>query len=94
MRPCPWCGADRTFALATRPVLKCGDCGRQFSAKVGTERERSKLPDGVWERAEALFGAGANARQVSLTLGIQYRTAWRLGRLIATAPNSIAGKRA
>lgn len=92
MRSCPRCGADRSYELETRAVLKCASCGRQFSERHGTVREGSKLPRSVWDRAESLFGSGLSARQVASILGVQYRTAWRLGRLISIDPR--AGSRA
>jgi hypothetical protein len=40
---CHHCGSTAVYELSTRPVLKCRDCKKQFSYKVGTIFEDSPL---------------------------------------------------
>ena len=47
---CPKCGATgaRVGEIKTRNMLKCRDCKRQFSSRVGTPLEDSPLPLSKW----------------------------------------------
>ena len=40
---CPACNAKNPMFLKTRRIYKCRECGRQFSAKLGTIFEDSPL---------------------------------------------------
>ena len=90
---CPHCGsAERPYQLqgkAHRPGLwKCVDCREQFTVTVGTPFERSKVPLSKWLMAAYLLCSsrkGISARQLQRTLGVTYKTAWRMAHRIHEA---------
>jgi transposase-like protein len=45
---CCKCGSVNVYELSTRPLLKCRDCKKQFSYKVGTIFEDSPLGLDKW----------------------------------------------
>src|SRR5688572_29080982 len=45
---CPKCGSDRIGEIATRSMLRCKACRKQFSYKVGTIFEDSPLGLDKW----------------------------------------------
>lgn len=45
---CPRCGSNKHYWINTRAILKCSDCGKQVSLKVGTVMEKSKRPLSDW----------------------------------------------
>jgi transposase-like protein len=59
--------------------LKCGDCHRQFSVKVGTIFEDSALPLQKWFFAIYMFSAhkkGISSRQLGKDISVRQGTAW------------------
>ncbi len=90
---CPHCGsAEKPYQLqgkAHRPDLwKCVDCRKQFTVPVGTPFERSKVPLSKWLMAAYLLCSsrkGISARQLQRTLGVTYKTAWRMAHRISQA---------
>lgn len=79
---CPHCGGmDRTYDLSkTRMGLKkCGHCRKQFTVRVGTVFEQSKVPLHKWMQATYLVCAskkGISAHQLHRVLEVTYKTAW------------------
>ena len=51
---CPHCGADRIGEVASRHLLRCKDCRKQFSVKTGTLMEDSALDLGKWLAANSV----------------------------------------
>jgi transposase-like protein len=93
---CPHCGnADAETITRFRGkahrvgVLKCNECGEQFSATVGTIMEGSHLPIRLWLMAFALLCSskkGLSALQLQRQLGLgSYRTAWHMAMRIRYA---------
>ena len=101
---CPHCGCTgRVSALAPfagskskknpggaiRYGLKfCGQCRRQFTVRVGTIFEESKLPMTKWLQAIFLMCSskkGVSAHQLHRTLETTYKTAWFLAHRIREA---------
>ena len=96
---CPSCGAmDRITAIKPNPekrvrlgLKKCGHCKRQFTVRIGTIFEESKLPLHLWLQAIHLMCAskkGVSAHQLHRTLEVTYKTAWFLAHRIREAMRS------
>ncbi len=69
-------------------LKKCGDCKKQFTVRMGTVFEESKLPLHVWLQAMHLMVSskkGVSAHQLHRTLEITYKSAWFLARRIREA---------
>ena len=93
---CPHCGcSDRISAIAPNPekrvrygLKKCRDCKGQFTVRMGTIFEESKLPMTKWLQAIFLMTAskkGVSAHQLHRTLEVTYKTAWFLAHRIREA---------
>lgn len=90
---CPHCGAkgDRLRELDTRPIIRCKDCRKDISYKVGTIFEGSRVPLKVW--FVAIF-ASANYEsitsvQLAKLTGTTQKTAWRVFCIIRQARSFI-----
>lgn len=76
---CPHCGMDKIYRYKTRAIFKCTSCNNQFSAKVGTIFEKSKIPLKKWVLAMYLNGAnkkGISSLQLSKEIEVSQKTAW------------------
>jgi transposase-like protein len=88
---CPHCGGmERIYNLSkTRLGLwKCGQCRKQFTARIGTIFEDSPIPLSKWLLAIHLMCSskkGVSASQISRELGITYKSAWFLCHRIRLA---------
>jgi transposase-like protein len=93
---CPHCGCTgRISAIAPNKAKRirmglkfCGDCRRQFTVRVGTIFEESKLPMTKWLQAIFLMVSskkGVSAHQLHRTLETTYKTAWFLAHRIREA---------
>ena len=96
---CPHCGAvDRITAIKPNPekrvrygLKKCGHCKGQFTVRMGTIFEESKLPMTKWLQAIFLMCAskkGVSAHQLHRVLETTYKTAWFLAHRIREAMRS------
>jgi transposase-like protein len=96
---CPHCGGyDRISAMTPnkekriRIGLKfCGQCRKQFTVRMGTVFEESKLPMTKWLQAIHLMCSskkGVSAHQLHRTLETTYKTAWFLSHRIREAMRS------
>jgi transposase-like protein len=96
---CPRCGGfDRITKVTANPnkrirvgLYRCGVCKRQFTVKVGTIFEDSKVHLKFWLQAIVLMTAskkGINAHQLHRTLGVTYKTAWFMEHRISEAMRS------
>jgi transposase-like protein len=96
---CPHCGGfERISAIAPnkekriRIGLKfCGQCRKQFTVRMGTIFEESKLPMTKWLQAIFLMCSskkGVSAHQLHRTLETTYKTAWFLAHRIREAMRS------
>ncbi len=97
-RYCPHCGViGRSFKLTAKPgskhpvrpgVYKCQDCRKQFTVRVGTIFEDSKLPLCKWLMAIHLMSSskkGVSSHQLSRELGITVKSAWFVSHRIREA---------
>lgn len=93
---CPHCGGfERITAIKPNPekrvrfgLKRCGQCKGQFTVRMGTIFEESKLPMTKWLQAIFLMTAskkGVSAHQLHRTLEVQYKTAWFLAHRIREA---------
>lgn len=93
---CPHCGCmGRIGTVKPNPekrvrygLKRCGDCKKQFTVRMGTIFEESKLPLHIWLQAIYLMCAskkGVSAHQLHRTLEITYKSAWFLAHRIREA---------
>lgn len=78
---CPHCGAkgDRIGQVATRRLIRCKDCRKQISAKVGTIFEDSPLSLDKWfvaVWAVANCKNGISSYELGRAIGVRQATAW------------------
>ena len=93
---CPHCGGfERITTVAPNPekrirfgLKRCGQCKGQFTVRMGTIFEESKLPMTKWLQAIYLMSSskkGVSAHQLGRTLEVTYKTAWFLAHRIREA---------
>ena len=93
---CPHCGGfDKITAIKPNPekrvrfgLKRCGQCKGQFTVRMGTIFEESKLPLTKWLQAIFLMTAskkGVSAHQLHRTLEITYKSAWFLAHRVREA---------
>jgi transposase-like protein len=99
---CPHCGGEGYALVAKeeskrpgRPGLKkCKVCRQQFTVRVGSVFEESKLPLGKWLMAMHLITSskkGVSSLQISRELGITQKSAWFLMMRIREAMRTEGG---
>lgn len=74
-------------------LWKCRKCGKQFSLKMGTIMQRSRVPLRTWVSAFYLMSAskkGISALQLKRMLGISYQTAWSMCHKIRSAMANVS----
>ena len=93
---CPHCGCvGRISAIKPNPekrvrygLKKCGDCKKQFTVKVGTVFEASKVKLHLWLQAVHLMVSskkGISSHQLHRVLEVTYKTAWFMAHRIREA---------
>jgi transposase-like protein len=94
---CPHCGAAEPYTLTAKPgstspvrkgVYKCKECRKQFTVRIGTIFEDSKLPFTKWLMTIHLMTSskkGISSLQISRELGIKYQSAWFMTHRIREA---------
>jgi len=94
---CPHCGSEKIYVLAPKPnskrpvrpgVYKCGACRKQFTVRIGTIFEDSKIPLRKWLMAIHLMTSskkGISSHQISREVGITQKSAWFLCHRIREA---------
>jgi transposase-like protein len=85
---CPRCEHVGATRVKGRETLDCNACHYQFSVRVGTVLQDSKLPLWTWflgtyMMVEARKGVSSN--QLKRMLGVSYKTAWYLSHRIRAA---------
>jgi transposase-like protein len=76
---CPACGSERIGEVKTRRLIRCKDCRKQISAKVGTIFEDSPLGLDKWFVAVwcvANCKNGISSHELARALGIRQPSAW------------------
>jgi transposase-like protein len=83
---CRKCGVEGTFhKLADRRAFSCAHCGDHVYPCAGTVFQDSRTPLQVWFYAIYLFVTtrhGVSGKELERTLGVTYKTAWRMGQQI------------
>lgn len=86
---CPHCNnSNKIWKLKSPALFECGVCNKQFSVKVGTIFEDSKLPLQKWFLAfylEFNHNKGISSIQLSKDLNITQKTAWFMQQRIRYA---------
>jgi transposase-like protein len=88
---CPRCGSvDHAYEIKPAGVYRCAnpECQANFTVTGGTVMARSHIALHKWLRAFYLMcssRSGVSARQLQLTLGITYRSAWFMVQRIRKA---------
>src|SRR5262249_50259588 len=73
------------YRVKKRHSFECEHCGYQVYPTAGTPFESTRTPLRDWFYVMFLFCASRNgvaAKEVQRQLGVTYKTAWRMGRLI------------
>lgn len=76
--------ATKFYKVENRPLYAC-TCGFQISPLAGTIFEKSSTPLQYWFFAIYLMSvtrSGVSAKQLQRTLGVTYKTAWRMFKQI------------
>ena len=78
---CPYedCKHDKVFKYSNGKVYKCDKCKKQFSVRVGTMFEGSKISLQKWFAAIYLITShkkGISSLQLHKDLGLTQKTAW------------------
>ena len=77
---CPHCGViGNSYKYKDGRLYKCGDCRQQFTVRVGTIFEDSKIPLQKWFLAVYLATSlkkGVSSVQLSKYLGVTQKSAW------------------
>jgi transposase len=83
---CRACGVDSTFhRLANRRAYSCAHCGDHLYPCAGTIFQDSRTSLQLWFYAVYLFIAtrhGVSGKELERSLGVTYKTAWRMGQQI------------
>lgn len=96
---CPHCGGtDRIVRIPVNVdkrvrhgLHRCHGCKKQFTVKVGTVFEASKVPLFKWMQAVVLMVSskkGISSHQLHRALGVTYKTAWFMSHRIREAMRS------
>lgn len=76
---CPHCEGERISEIPSRHKLRCKDCRKQFSYKIGTIFEDSPLGLDKWFVAVwciANCKNGISSHELARALGVTQKTAW------------------
>lgn len=76
---CPFCKSNHFCKHNTRHIYTCMDCKKQYSVRMGTIFESSRLPLNKWYLAIYLFTSlkkGVSSHQLSKYLSVTQKTAW------------------
>jgi len=93
-RQCPHCGHGETYALKREGTYRCKNCRTNFTVRVGSVMERSKIPLKKWLYGMyLLFTArkSVSSLQLSKELGITQKSAWFMEHRLRQACQSEAG---
>ena len=94
---CPHCGGvDRITSVKGGRIglRRCGQCKGQFTCKVGTVFEDSKIPLHKWFQAAHLLASskkGISSHQLHRTLSVTYKTAWFMSHRLREAMRDTNG---
>ncbi|MDW3222889.1 MAG: IS1595 family transposase [Paracoccaceae bacterium] len=83
---CPKCERDaKWYRLQSEQAFSCQWCGHHIHPMVGSIFEKSRTPLQLWFYAIFLFTTskhGVSGKELQRQLGVTYKTAWRMAKLI------------
>lgn len=96
---CPHCGGmEKAYKIKANPekrvrvgLWKCGHCRQQYTVKIGTVFEHSRVPLHKWFQAVFLMCSskkGVSSNQLARTLEVTVKTAWFMSHRIREAMRS------
>lgn len=92
---CPKCEREaKWYPLASEKAFSCQWCGHHIHPMVGSIFEKSRTPLQLWFYAIFLFTTsrhGVSAKELQRQLGVTYKTAYRMGKLIREHMAAIDG---
>lgn len=83
---CPKCEREaKWYKIKAEQAYSCQWCGHHIHPQVGSIFEKSRTPLQLWFYAIFLFTTtkhGVSAKELQRQLGVTYKTAWRMAKLI------------
>lgn len=83
---CPKCEREaKWYRLTNEQAYSCQWCGHHIHPMVGSIFEKSRTPLQLWFYAIFLFTTskhGVSGKELERQLGVTYKTAWRMAKLI------------
>ena len=76
---CPYCESIKTASRKNRKGHRCKDCRKDFTVRIGTIFENSRLPLHKWLYAMYLLATackGISSLQLAKEIGITQKSAW------------------
>lgn len=76
---CPYCNSKQVYTYADGKLFSCSECKKQFTVRIGTIFEDSRLPLFKWFIAIYLFTSlkkGISSIQLSKYINVTQKTAW------------------
>jgi len=76
---CPHCGCKKVYSFKDGKRYKCASCRKQFTVRIGTIFEDSKVSLKKWFMAMYLLAShkkGISSHQLARDIGVTQRTAW------------------
>lgn len=93
---CPKCKrAAKWYRLESELAFSCQWCGHHIHPMVGSIFEKSRTPLQLWFYAIFLFTTskhGVSGKELERQLGVTYKTAWRMAKLIREHMAEIDGE--
>lgn len=91
---CPHCENKGHYAFSDGIRYKCKGCGKQYTAKVGTPFESSKIPLRKWFMAIYVATShkkGISSHQLSRDIGVTQKSAWYMLHRLRLAFGEVGG---
>ncbi len=91
---CPACESRQNSYISTRRIWKCRDCGRQYSAKLGTIFEDSPIPLDKWMLAVWMIvncKNGVSSYEIAKDVKVTQKSAWFMLHRIREAMSTKKG---
>lgn len=83
---CPKCKREsKWFRIQAERAYSCQWCGHHLHPTVGTPFEKTRTPLQLWFYAIHLFTTtshGVSGKELQHQIGVTYKTAWRMAKLI------------
>lgn len=94
---CPSCErSSNWYRIKAERAYSCQWCGHHLHPTVGTPFEQTRTPLQLWFYAIHMFTTtrhGVSAKELERQLGVTYKTAWRMAKLIREHMADVDGER-